>query len=75
MVVLLVIAMAPWRGGIPGAMNETFGRGRASHGQDMKEGQDPMRLFYLIVTLLLLFSLGLLEVVAARGVSMTALGP
>jgi hypothetical protein len=34
-----------------------------------------MRLFYLIVTLLLLLSLGLLEVMAARGVSMTAFGP
>ena len=34
-----------------------------------------MRLFYLIVTLLLLLSLGLLEVVAARGVQVTAFGP
>ena len=34
-----------------------------------------MRLFYLIVTLLLLLSLGLLEVVAARNVPMTPLGP
>ena len=41
----------------------------------MEERQDPMRLFYLIVMLLLLFSLGLLEVVAARGVPVTALGP
>ena len=41
----------------------------------MREGQDPMRLFYLIVMLLLLFSLGLLEVVAARSVPMTTLGP
>ena len=30
-----------------------------------------MRLFYLIVTLLLIVSLGLLEVVAARGVPVT----
>jgi hypothetical protein len=41
----------------------------------MKEGQDPMRLFYLIVTTLLFISLGLLEVVAARSVPVTALGP
>jgi len=41
----------------------------------MKEGQDPMRLFYLIVTLLLFISLGLLEVVAARSVPVTVLGP
>ncbi len=41
----------------------------------MKEGRDPMRLFYLIVTMLLLISLGLLEVVAARGVPVTPLGP
>lgn len=30
-----------------------------------------MRIFYLIVTVLLIVSLGLLEVVAARGVSVT----
>jgi hypothetical protein len=41
----------------------------------MKEDQDPMRLFYLIVTMLLFISLGLLEVVAARSVPVTALGP
>jgi len=41
----------------------------------MRERQDPMRLFYLIVTMLLLISLGLLEVVAARGVPVTPLGP
>ena len=40
----------------------------------MRESQDPMRLFYLIVTMLLLLSLGLLEVVAAR-VPVTPLGP
>jgi len=34
-----------------------------------------MRLFYLIVTTLLLISLGLLEVVAARSVPMPTLGP
>lgn len=41
----------------------------------MRERQDPMRLFYLIVTMLLLISLGLLEVVAARGVPVMPLGP
>ena len=32
-------------------------------------------MFYLIVTMLLLLSLGLLEVVAARSVQVTAFGP
>jgi hypothetical protein len=41
----------------------------------MRESQDPMRLFYLIMMTLLLISLGLLEVVAARSVPVTALGP
>ncbi len=41
----------------------------------MRESQDPMRLFYLIMTTLLLISLGLLEVVAASSVPVTALGP
>jgi hypothetical protein len=41
----------------------------------MRESQDPMRLFYLIMTTLLLISLGLLEVFAARSVPVTALGP
>jgi hypothetical protein len=41
----------------------------------MRESQDPMRLFFLIMTTLLLISLGLLEVVAARSVPVTALGP
>jgi hypothetical protein len=30
-----------------------------------------MRIFYLVVTMLLIISLGLLEVVAARSVSLT----
>jgi hypothetical protein len=41
----------------------------------MRESQDPMRLFFLIMTTLLLIALGLLEVVAARSVPVTALGP
>jgi hypothetical protein len=55
--------------------DESLGRVSASYLEDMRDSQDPMRLFYLIVTMLLLLSLGLLEVVAARGVQVTAFGP
>jgi hypothetical protein len=52
----LGIRLNPW----PGSAHPTGGQGR---------DRDGMRLFYAIVTLLLFVTLGLLEVVAARSVS------
>jgi|SoiMethySBSTD1v2_1073268.scaffolds.fasta_scaffold2299570_2 hypothetical protein len=57
------------RPGIRRAGGESLARARASH-EEAGEERDvtEMRVFYLIVTLLLVATLGLLEVVAARSV-------
>jgi hypothetical protein len=63
---LLAIAMAAGGGEIP---RRATGIPRAGARIEMRgDMMRAMRLFYVIVTALLLISLGLLEIVAARGV-------
>jgi hypothetical protein len=62
--------MTPRRAGIPGEpeMNPWEW---AAHRTRGGSGLNAMRIFYLVMTMLLIISLGLLEVVAARSLSLT----
>jgi hypothetical protein len=70
-ILLVVLAMTPWRRGIPDCRGVNPSH-RAVHLRRGGSGRlNAMRIFYLVVTMLLIISLGLLEVVAARSVSLT----
>jgi hypothetical protein len=73
MVILLIFQYSDEEssGGDSLRVAESFGRHGASQPSDFRRTTKEMRLFYVIMTALLFLSLGLLEVVAARGVPVT----
>jgi hypothetical protein len=70
-ILLLALAMTRRRGGILDCRGVNPSHRAAHLRRGGSERLNAMRIFYLVMTMLLIISLGLLEVVAARSVSLT----